>query len=179
MTLSQTNWTEKQTEEANSIYVDKIYQQIFGEDILIKRSTYDNTDKEISLLDQKYAIDSQIRLTSGCKITAQEKLLQFSKSHFNQLTIEYRNNRPDSNNGDWFSCFAHYYFFGYTNETADGLLKWWIFDVPKLMIYLTYEIGIDTLKEKYLRQNPAPARASFFAIPIELLENKNLILFQG
>lgn len=172
-------WKEKLQEQNNSKYIDQIYNKIFGEDILIKRSTLNNEKEITTLLDRYYGIDTTIRLQSGCKITTQEKILQYSKSHYNQLTIEYMNNRTDRPQGDWFSLYAQYYVFGYTTEKEDGLLKYWIFDVPRLMMYLTYEIGVDVLKQKYLRQNPAPAMSSFFAIPIEILIDKNLVVFHG
>lgn len=173
-------WKEKLQEQTNSKYINEVYKKIFGEDVLIKRSSQNNLNDITMMLDQKFGIDAQIKLTSGCKLTAQEKILQFSKSHFNQLTIEFLNNTPDdNNNGDWFHNYSQMYFFGYTNEAGDGLLKWWIFNTFNLMFYLTSKIGIDTLKEKYLRRNPSPAKSSFFAIPISLLENKNLIMFHS
>jgi hypothetical protein len=47
-----------------------------------------------------------------------------------------------------------------------------------LMLYLSYEIGYENLVTKYLKKNPPPAKADFFAIPIDLI-NENVVMFNG
>lgn len=182
MDINNTNWSEKQMEQRLSYLIDRdIYRKIFSEDIQIRRNTYgDILSTEHNIMDRSLGIDTEVMLSSQIKITAQEKMLQYSKIKYDALTLEFMNNTNDERNfGDYFHLKSQIYCFAYLNEDQSGFYKWIVCDTLQLMLFLT-KIGLPELKQKYLRQNPPPCKSSFFSIPIRLLlDQKNIIIYKS
>lgn len=174
-------WYEKELEEKLAKKWDVIYNNCFeDEDLLITRINRANLKDGINeVLDKELGIDTLIKLSDGTRLTSQEKILSFEKQRFNQLTFEYRNNQYDNPLGDWHHLASQLYCFGYSNKEETEIEKYWICDTLKLRLFLSKEIGFQTLRDKYLRQNKPPAQSNFFAIPLELIEQApGVVLFK-
>jgi len=169
-------WKEKIFEEKMTPFIDAIYKKTFSKLSKIKRATRNNDDDiKIMFMDKELAIDTRLFFIDGTILTLQEKTLQYSKRKYNSFTFEYYNDPAMKLEGEWFKLASQLYFFGYANSDETGYADYWIIDIPKLRLFLKKGIGIKTLTEKYLRQNPPPAKANFFAIPFELFENNKEI----
>lgn len=103
---------------------DQIYREVFGSDIEIQRF-----DREV-ILDRKFAIDVQLRLTSGMILLGQEKFLSAAYAKYNSLTVEYMQNSLKQ--GDWFKLASQFYFTGY--EAVSGFNPWIIANWPALVL---------------------------------------------
>ncbi|RKZ92228.1 MAG: hypothetical protein DRQ43_09270 [Gammaproteobacteria bacterium] len=173
-------WKEKNFEEKLGPKIDEIWRKYFGEYALIKRTTYENFYEENnSVLDRDFCIDSIIKLPDGPRFTSQEKILNHTKKSYKSITLEYKNNRPDEMKGDYSKILTDLYLFCYANEDGTEIDEYWILNTFNLKIFLM-KVGIDYLKENYLRQNPPPAQSNFFAIPIDLLkEQDNIIIYKS
>jgi hypothetical protein len=71
----------------------------------------------------------------------------------------------------WFKLAAQLYFYGYAKDDLSGYERFWIVNIPKLRIFLKKKIGLEKLEQCYLRRNFPPAKANFFAIPFDIIEN--------
>lgn len=170
-------WIEKEFEEKMQQYIDKIYYSIFLGLDKINRSKRDNNDNErIFFMDKELCIDTHLTFNDASVLTGQEKTLRASKQHYNHFTFEYYNDPTLKTPGEWFKLAAQFYFFGYANEGESDYLDWWLIDVLKLRLFLTNNVGIDILLNKYRHNNKGLAKADFFGIPFELLENENGII---
>ena len=171
---AQPQWRDKNFEEKLSPAIDEIYKKYFKVDEVIRsdRTNY-VTDLKSKILDENLGIDSIIHLSDGGFITAQEKILRYSKKDYKELTIEYKNNRIGSVYGDWFHLASQLYMFAYALPNEIDLYKYWVLDVIKLRLYLqTLDVS------QYIRPNKLPNRSNFLAIPFELIEKRpNIVLF--
>ena len=170
-------WGEKEFEESMTPYINQIYYTIFDKENYsiseIIRNNRNNSSKAALFMDRNLAIDTHIKFKYGSSISLQEKTLHSSKRKYNEFTFEYYNDPPTKEKGEWFKLESQLYFFGYANEEENEYTDFWIIHVPNLRLYLQryiLEIGLSDFKHKFLRKNPPPARANFFAIPFILIE---------
>jgi len=165
-------WIEKNFEEKMTKHIDQIYREVFGDKLSkIYRSNRENQDdKKLLFMDIELSIDTHLTFFNGSVLTFQEKTLRYTKQRFNQFTFEYYNDPRTKEEGEWFKLAAQLYFFGYANKNESGYDKFWILNVAKLRTRLMSKYNMDDM-HKFLRHNKPPARANFFAIPFEALEN--------
>ena len=169
-------WKEKIFEEKMTPFIDEIYKKTFSKLSEIKRATRnDEDDIRIMFMDKELAIDTRLFFTDGTVLTFQEKTRRNNYLKYRDFTFEYYNDPTMKQEGEWFKLASQLYFFGYANSDETGYVEYWIIDIPKLRLFLKKDIGIKTLIEKYLKQNPPPAKANFFTIPFELFENNKEI----
>lgn len=164
-------WIEKNFEEIMRPSIDKIYKHKFGENINIQRSDRNSKKSKLMFMDKHFAIDTILRFENGAMITIQEKTLTHEKEEFNAFTIEYYNDPKIKDRGDWFKIAAQLYFFGYANKEENGYNKYWLISMLDFQLQIRKEFTIEEMRDEFLRENPLPAKASFFAIPFKILES--------
>jgi len=160
------SWKEKDFEESMQPSIDNIYTNCFSNIDNIKRNIRTNENSKSMFMDIELGIDTIITFKDGSMITLQEKTLRHTKQHFQQFTFEYYNQPKTKDKGEWFKLASQFYFFGYANKTHTGYLQYWIINVANLRLFLNGK-NIN----KYLRQNPPPAMANFYAIPFDVFDN--------
>ena len=152
-------------------YAISIYQSIF-KNCKYSRQLDINKDKH-------YSIDATLILEDGQKITIQEKFRNFDclvnkrlqdNPPFPDFTQEYKNAAGTKYevDGEFFKLYAQLYFYGWANKNETGIIRWALIDIPKYK-NLLFEKGIDNLGTK--RFNSKHGKASFYTIPINLLED--------
>lgn len=132
---------------------DRIYRQVFGDDIQIKR-TEKNED---ATLDREFAIDITLILPTGQILLGQEKFLSHQYANFRSLTVEYYQNPITKEPGDWFKLAPQFYFTGYCNQNDTGFEPWVIADWARIVL-LTHGNRINWRDNK---NKDGSARASF------------------
>jgi hypothetical protein len=171
-------WSEKAFEESMTPHIDTIYKKTFRNLESIYRSNRD-TEKESKILfmDKELAIDTFLHFKDGSILTFQEKTRRkyYLDKFGADFTFEYYNNPATYEQGEWFKLAAQIYFYGYADESMGGYCKYWVIDIAKLRIHLKNNIGIETLEKKYLKRNPPPAKANFFAVPFDLISDECIL----
>lgn len=109
---------------------------------------------EADFADDKYKhIDAYLEKSVRGKVyekSLQIKVLRFSSSKFNAVTIEYLQNIHTNEGGEFFHGEAERYFFAYANEKETGLMAWWYIDYTKLRNWLrTFNFVKDDFKLGY------------------------------
>ncbi len=128
------NWRRIQEKRCRP-FADKIYQQIFGDQIKITRSDDPNiTPEEMMRLEKTLAIDIQIRRASGLIMTGQEKFLSAHQAKYRTITVEYMQNPNTKEEGDWYKLAAQFYFCGYENQDIKSFSPWIILDWAQVVI---------------------------------------------
>lgn len=178
------SWKEKNFEEKMTPHINNIYKGLFANKLLeIKRSNRDlKVDSNLLFMDINLGIDTLVKFKNGSVLTFQEKTLQHTKQKYNSFTFEYYNDPKIKDEGEWFKLAAQLYFFGYANEKQNSYNKFWILDIPKLRTRLMQNYTITEIEKKWLRFNPPPAKANFFAIPFDVLESedfKGVVLYNN
>ena len=132
---------------------DKIYHQVWGNDIKITRFEKDDNHT----LDQEYAVDIEIRFPNGMILTGQEKFLSYKFVDNKSVTVEYMNDPQTGESGDWYKLQSSFYFCGYLTEEETNFEPWVIVDWARVVLASnTNKIGwIDN------RNKDGHARASF------------------
>jgi len=169
-------WKEKIFEENMRTYIDEVYFHCYRGLKQIHRANREDEKDHLRVLDIEFAVDTILEFNDGTILTFQEKTLQATKQFYQQFTLEYYNDPKTKEKGEWFKLAAQRYFFGYASPKKDGLLQFWMVDVPKMREYLMYDIGIEQLEKQYLRQNHPPCKANFFAIPFNDLEQQEKVV---
>lgn len=144
---------------------NKLYQEIFN--ALNMPLAPGEAELECSLADLRsrydhaLGIDVILELTSGPKITLQEKFLFTT---FETVTVEYMNNPRTNERGDWFNLEAQYYFVGYDRDKSLDFNEW---------ILLSWtDMVMDQAINWRLRQNQHDgARANFRYAKFDQFEN--------
>lgn len=99
---------------------DKLYRAIIPAVAEIVRF-----DKELSrhILDFTYAIDVELTLANGMKITGQEKFREFNERRerrglpqYSDVTVELYNDPTTEDKGDWFNLCSQFYFVGFASK---------------------------------------------------------------
>jgi hypothetical protein len=163
-------WQAKNFEEKMHPCINEIYKSLFSHLSEIKRSNRETTtDSKILFMDKELAIDTFLYFKDGTILTLQEKSRKHNYLQYNDFTFEYYNDPATKDEGEWFKLAAQLYFYGFVNESETGYVKYYLLNVPKLRLFLKNEIGIKTLEGKYLKINKPPAKASFFAIPFNII----------
>ena len=165
-------WAEKNFEERMAPCIDRIYRRLFKNIRFIRRSNRDTKDTETMFMDKRLAIDTFIYFNDGSFITLQEKTRRSCYAKYDDFTFEYYNDPLTREPGEWFKLAAQWYFYGYANEAGNGYSKFYLIDVAKLRLYLKNTFSIETLEKNYMRRNPPPAKANFFAIPFSAIDNE-------
>lgn len=123
----ENNWRRKQEIKMRPA-ADGIYKSIFGDGIEIVR--FDNE----YILDQKFAIDVQLRVDCGFILVGQEKFLTIQNRGFRSVTVEYLQNPITEEHGDWFKLGVQFYFTGYSTADSSGFDPWIILNWPQVVI---------------------------------------------
>ena len=147
------NDPRRQQELAMRPVADKIYRNVFGDDITIQR--FDHEDKKI--LDVTFAIDVQLGLGNGQILLGQEKFLSHKYASYKSLTIEYWQNPVTEEQGDWFKIAAQFYFTGYCTADMTSFDPWVIANWASLVVDTNKEL-IDWYHNK---NKDGMARATF------------------
>lgn len=175
-------WHAKIFEEKMTPCIDMIYKTIFSKLIKIERSNRENTtDSKVLFMDKELAIDTFLHFIDGTILTLQEKSRKYSQTlakGYCDFTFEYYNDPSTKEEGEWFKLAAQLYFYGFANRQESGYEKIYIIDIPELRLFLKNEIGIDELEKRYLRNNPPPAKANFFAIPFSIIPQRCIKYFK-
>jgi len=141
---------------------DRVYREVFGEDIKILRTEREHNE----LLDREHHIDTNIVLPSGGRLTFQEKALREEFASFDTFTMEYEQNRTTGEGGEFFRISAQYYLHGYLNAEETEYLKWYIIDIPKAIVFFD---GVSNLR--YFVKLDKNSNANFIAMPYGLIED--------
>ena len=183
-------WHEKDFEEKITPYIEDRYWRIFSNCGLnnIYRSSRDIEQNERYLfMDKELAIDTHLIFSNGSKLTFQEKTLKPYQRKYQHFTFEYYNDPQNNIEGEWFKLAAQLYFFGYAGcekgfylnkgcngrcEKCEHLKKhceYWIIDIAEMRLFLNKNYTIADMKNnKWLKWNPPPAKANFWAIPFSI-----------
>ena len=170
------NWVEKEFEEKMTKYIDEIYKKIFKLLVSIHRSKRDSEDEKLLFMDIELAIDTHLTFKNRSILTFQEKTLRNCKRHWQQFTFEYYNDPATKEEGEWFKLSSLLYFFGYANKEETGYDEYWILNVAKLRTGLMRNYTLKYLEENFLKYNKPPAKASFFAIPFDILKKMDGVI---
>lgn len=173
-------WHEKDFEESMRPHIDNIYRDYFGRNTKIVRSFGEIKDKDgLWSLDRDFGIDALLSLEDGAVVSFQEKTLRFSKRQFKTYNIEYMSDPDVPILGEWFYGLYQFYFLGYATEDCKGYHQYWIIDMARVRLHLSLKLGIEHLKQNYLKVNRPPAKANFFAIPLSLFPNDVIVYDSG
>lgn len=144
----------RQQELRGRPFADAVYCDCLGATAV---NRFERDDGEAHVLDQTFAIDAEIVLPTGQKLTCQEKFLSHQFAQYNSVTFEYMQDPGSGEQGDWFRLCAEVYFVAYFDAAQAGFLKWALLDVPLLKI-LTAEGRVHWTDRQ---NNKGGARASF------------------
>jgi len=171
-------WTEKIFEEKMTPFIDDIYKKTFSKlEHIVRSRRGNNQNSKIVFMDKELAIDTHLHFTDGTNLTFQEKTRRNCYHKYRDFTFEYYNDPITKEEGEWFKLASQLYFYGYSDQKENGYCEYWIINIPKFRLFLKNNIGIEILKQKYLRQNRPPAKANFFTIPFSLFEtNKEICI---
>jgi hypothetical protein len=109
---------------------DKIYRDVFGQDIQIHRMDR----KDNLVLDIRFAIDVKLVLFNGQILLGQEKFLSHKYANFQTVTVEYLQDPITGEKGDWFKLAAQFYFVGYITQKQDGFEPWILLNWANVVI---------------------------------------------
>lgn len=145
----------------------KIYQTIFPD---CKLQELKAEDGGVHPLDQHFAIDRVITLSSGVTFSLQEKYRQNYYLRFMDFTQEYKNAHGTTNEtkGEWFKLYAQLYFYGWANKEETAFEKWILMDITKYKMVVEQAGGLDQIGQFNI--NEQYGGASFYGIPIIKLD---------
>ena len=146
----------------------RIYQGLFpGCTILDLRER----GAKVHILDKEFGIDSLLTTRRGQWFSIQEKYRRNNALHYLDFTQEYMNGcgTPGESPGEWFKLGAQLYFYGWANATESDFEKWAILDVARYKLLVEQHGGLEKIGSYQVNQHHG--RASFFAIPIRILES--------
>jgi len=125
----------------------------------------------VHILDQEFGIDSLISLPSRQWITLQEKYRRHAALKYLDFTQEYMNavGTPHESPGEWFKLGAQLYFYGWADRDEAAFEKWFLMDIVKYKVLVEQAGGLEKIGT--LRRNSTHGKATFYAIPVELLES--------
>jgi len=118
-------------------YINEIYYDLFGKDIVIDRSKVSENEIRKSFLDKELSIDTIIIFENQSFITIQEKSRRNCYLTFNDFTFEYYSNRFSFKKGQWFKLASQLFFYGYVNENENGYSKYYLLDIVRLRLFLS------------------------------------------
>lgn len=167
-------WKEKDFEESMHPAINAVYTQLFKNKLVeIYRSDRSlEKNSKMLFMDIELAIDTHLTFIDGSVITFQEKSIK-SELYYKYgecFTFEYYNDPKTKDEGEWFKLAAQLYFYGIADVKTKTYCKYYIINIVKLRTGLMNKFTIKELESrKYLRYNPPPAKANFFAIPFNIL----------
>jgi len=124
-----------------------------------------------SVLDIKFAIDLQLKLTSGQILTCQEKFLSYKYAGFNSVTIEFMQDFKTGEEGDWFKMAVQIYFVAYFDKDEQSFLKWALLDWSAI----AKETASNRIDWRTNQNKDGHARASFRFIDWDKLPSHCII----
>ena len=119
-----------------------------------------------SVLDEKFGIDTILKLKGGQTITLQEKYRRNSALNYGDFTQEFMNGGKEQD-GEWFHLGAQIYFYGWAREDEKGFERWFMMDILKYKLLIQEAGGIDKIGT--LHSNYTHGKASFYSIPLGAL----------
>ena len=124
----------------------------------------------VHILDQEFGIDALLHLGGGQWVSIQEKYRTHGALRYLDFTQEFMNaaGTPQEAPGEWFKLGAQLYFYGWANADETAFEKWALLDIAKYKLLVEDAGGLEQIGT--LRTNKAHGRASFYAIPIGILE---------
>lgn len=124
----------------------------------------------VHVLDQEFAVDAKIILPGGHWFTLQEKYRRNNALRWLDFTQEYKNavGTQYEQPGEWFKLASQLYFYGWADKDEKQFEKWAIIDVARYKHLVESLGGLHKIGK--LNHNNTHGRASFFAIPIKVLE---------
>lgn len=152
----------------------RIYAKVFGNRCRIQDLRSEGF--KVHVLDQEFGIDSLLHMQSGQWISLQEKYRSnWHLKQYGDFTQEYKNavGTEHESNGEWFKLGAQLYFYGWANSTDTEFEKWFIMHISRYKLLIESLGGITKVGQ--LRQNKNHGRASFYAIPLSVIEPAMLV----
>lgn len=143
---------------------DDIYRSLWPVSEIVRFKHEDD-----KILDIRYHIDVEVRMTNGTCFLGQEKALRHKFSHYNTFTIEFYQNAQTKELGEFFNLGAQFYLHGYWNEEEDKLEKWYLIKIFDFLEYLKGNT-LDTL-EAYTKTTGS-SNASFFCVDYKKIPKK-------
>ncbi len=165
------------SDRANMI-ADNEYRDYFSQFGLVERIERFPPGQERHLLDREFAIDVRVHVSPAegklTKIvfTLQEKFRRPSYRQFQDITIEYMQNRFSKELGDWSRLAVEYYAYGYADhsETPSDFLEFYLLDYRRLKELLS--TGVIPYKIKHSSSN-----ASMLTVALEDIRSHHVAVF--
>lgn len=127
---------------------------------------------------EKASNETKSKLDNG-KIVINQAYNEIKKEERKKKIEQIKNNAINYQNNNEIKLCAQLYFCGYVNKEHIGYDKFWILNIARLRTALMSKYTIQEMENQFLRYNKPPAKASFFAIPFEILENmSNVIIYK-
>ena len=149
---------------------DIIYKKKWG-NIIIKR--FDKNDN--FLLDKEYAIDVEITMPNGMKITGQEKFLSFNFANRNTLTVEFMQDFLKKEKGDWYKLTCQFYMCAYFNKEETNFIKYGIVNWLQLVLWTNESEDNEFAWDRPQKNTDGKARASFKPINFKKIPSSFII----
>ena len=158
-----------------------IYQQVFpGCEIQDLREQGVN----VHVLDKEFGVDTLATMPSGQWLSIQEKYRRHAclvnpryqvRPPIPDFTQEFKNacGTAYESNGEWFKLGAQLYFYGWANTSETDFERWVLIDIAKYKLLVESAGGLDRLGR--MQRNERHGRASFYAIPVNLLASAFII----
>lgn len=157
---------------ANAL-ADEFYREFFQQfgDVQEIERFPNGTEKHI--LDREFAIDVQIHCISGVVFTLQEKFRRPQYQTFQDITIEYQQNRHTGEKGDFFRLAVDYYAYGYADHAKkpEKFLEFYLLDYCKLKQLLAQQI----VPYKIMHSS---SNASMLTVPIDKIPENVMVFTQ-
>jgi hypothetical protein len=149
---------------------NRIYKNIFGKDIKIKRfEAWENNP-----LDNEFGVD--VIISRPTSTTFQEKFRSYEAyKRFHDVSIAEIVN-GDGSDGEWYKGIAQFELYGWEDDWSEGdLVDWLIIDMNRLreVVYLNggiESVGIGPIKNK------ACGSSTFYSLSIDFLRNNKCIV---
>lgn len=145
---------------------DRVLCEIFD----VESSAICRTDGDY--YDQHLHIDLILSLPGGGQLTVQEHTLTHHYYYNRTLTMEYYQNRETKERGEFFNTKCQLLLHGYSNEDGTEFAEWYLFDLPKLIIWLSWMP--EPWREKRLRP-AAGSNAAFLWVKYSNIPEEAII----
>lgn len=89
---------------------------------------------ELGVLDRELGIDVIFTLSTGMRLTCQEKFGSPEFAYLRDVTVEYYNEPLKGVPGDWFHLISQLYFFGFATKDEKAFDPWVLLDWPQVVL---------------------------------------------
>jgi hypothetical protein len=128
-----------------------------------------NEDWTPHTLDLNNGIDGLL-VVNNKNYSFQEKIRRYKNYQYKDFTMEYYSNHEDKVEWEIFHLDAMYYIHWYCNEDETEIIELRILYIPKIKEILRNNFNHFL---KTLKYNKLHSKASFFTIPLKLLDEEN------